>query len=295
MSGTGGVWSRQAAQWERVGAPLRPSAQDVAWHRRIAFELASAGTRVASVTTAGGPDEKTVPDPVSRLRVLQLGVTPEIARVEWPRGTRLVAVDLCADMIARVWPSPPDAEVVQADWLAMPLADGTRDMVVSDGCFGVLQHPGAHRALLAAIGNILRDDGRFVFRIFTRPPQAELPAAVYEDALAGRIASFHAFKLRLLMAMQASSEAGVCTGDVWDELHRNGPSFEELSRAAAWPLELIETIHAYRGQQTRYSFPRLAELRALIADTALEEIACHVPDYELGARCPTIVLQRLQR
>jgi hypothetical protein len=190
-----------------------------------------------------------------------------------------------------VWPGPRDA-VVQADWLAMPVRPAFFDLVASDGCFGVIAHPRDHRMLLETVASILRDAGRFVFRVFVRPERSEAPAAVYADALSGRIASFHAFKLRLLMAMQPHSDAGVCTGEVWSEFTSHAPPREHLAAAAGWPIELIATIDAYRGQPTRYCFPTLEELRTLLRDSELDELSCIVPDYELGARCPTLVLQR---
>ena len=51
----------------------------------------------------------------------------------------------------------------------------------------------------------------------------------------------------------------------------------------------LTTVEVYRGSPAVYSFPTLAELRAELA-ADFEELSCHVPGYELGERCPTLVL-----
>ena len=52
---------------------------------------------------------------------------------------------------------------------------------------------------------------------------------------------------------------------------------------------MVNTIHNYREVATRYSFPTLAEARALAGD--FEIVATHVPAYELGERCPTLIMR----
>ncbi|MBI5506339.1 MAG: class I SAM-dependent methyltransferase [Deltaproteobacteria bacterium] len=267
------VWNQQAAQWERVGPPLRPSPEDLRHQQRVARGWAACGRAP---------------------RILLLGVTPELALLQWPQPRSLLAVDLCADMIARVWPRRPDCAdaVVRADWLELPLADQSRDLVVSDGCFGVLGYPVQHRALLRSIRRVLTSDGRLVFRVFVRPQRGELATDVYDQAMAGRIGSFHSFKLRLLMALQADITSGVRTGEVWENWMTHGPRPRDLVAACGWKAEQIETIDAYRGQTTTYSFPTLGELRELASQEGFEELECAWPGYESGDRCPTLVLSR---
>ena len=55
---------------------------------------------------------------------------------------------------------------------------------------------------------------------------------------------------------------------------------------------MIATIDAYRGAPACYSFPTLAELRAVLAG-AFSEQACRMLDYELGERCPILLLAPL--
>ena len=81
-----GVWFRHARQWNRVGTPLRPSAEDGE------AMMALARPYLASSRSP---------------TVVVLGVTPEVVQLPWPARTRLLAVDHSADMIAHVFGPQP--------------------------------------------------------------------------------------------------------------------------------------------------------------------------------------------
>lgn len=266
------VWTRQAAQWRQVGAPLRPSGEDLSLYESV----------LLGRVRANGP----------RLRGLLLGVTPELAGLAWPSGTDLVAVDRCADMIERVWPGypTPGLGALLADWLALPLPDRSRDVVIGDGSLNVIRYPDQTLGVLESAGRVLADDGRLVVRVFARPETGESSDEVFGAAMTGRIRGFHAFKLRLLMAVQGTENIRLRIGDVWQCWDREGPGAEALAGRTGWPLEVISTIDAYRDQDTLYSFPTLTELRALVAKSPLVEVACSSGSYELAERCPRLVL-----
>ena len=95
-------WSRHAEQWAQLGPPLRPSPEDIALMRRRVLDRGCVG------------------------RSILLGVTPEIASMEWPTGTDLLAVDRCMGMVTGVWP-PVDAagrNVVRGDRFHLPVSRG---------------------------------------------------------------------------------------------------------------------------------------------------------------------------
>lgn len=267
------VWRGHALQWERVGPPLRPRARDTEKMGRIAD---------AWTSRHGSPE------------VLVLGVTPETARLDWPEGTDLLAVDRSRMMIDRVWPGfpSPGEGVLRADWGALPLADRSRDLVLGDGVFTVLAYPEDYRTLLASLRRILRPGGLFAVRTFVLPGEPERPAAVCRAAMAGEIGTFHAFKLRLLMALQPDPDTGVRTGDVWTYWSREGPAADDLAERSGWPRREIETIDAYRGREAVYSFPTLEELRSLAAEEGFEEVDRFRPARESDERCPTLVFTR---
>ena len=266
-------WERHALQWSRVGPPLRPSPEDVA---------------VAAAALDGWRATARRDDPT----LLLMGVTPELCALPaGPRG-RVIAVDRSLDMIRDVWPGrrrPRDA-AVRADWLRLPLAADSVDLVLSDGCLSTLPFPRGYAQVCAELLRVLRHGGRVVTRCFVLPAAPERVESVLADAGAGRGGGFHAFKWRLAMALQPDPATGVLLADVWDALQVAEGDLPALAERCGWPLEEVRTIEAYRGVRARYSFPPLAELHALFAAAGLSVLDVVHPDYELGQRCPSIVL-----
>lgn len=264
------VWENQAGQWERVGSPLRPSAEDHGFMTNVINDVYS---------RSGKP------------RALLLGVTPEMASLPWPQGSELLAVDCSQSMIDTVWPGFPKhgQGVLRANWLDLPVRARSRNLVLSDGPFGVLRGPSEYQRLLQNIRRVLVRGGLFAFRVFLQAPVKEQAHAVYRAAMNAEIASFHAFKLRLLMAHQPDVESGVRVGNVWSSWAADGPDPDALARRCGWPLAQIATIDAYRDQDSIYSFPTLTQLRALMLAEGFSEVSCLRPSYELGERCLTLV------
>lgn len=267
-----GVWRRHAGQWARIGGALRPRPED---SRRL--DQAIAGWAARSARPPRG---------------LVLGATPEMARLAWPGGTELLAVDHAEEMLRSVWPGfdGPGPGTLLADWMDMGLPAGSRDVVVSDGCFSVLRLS-VYPELVRSVRSVLAPGGVFAFRTFVRPEVGEAPEHVYAAALAGSIGSFHDLKLRLLMAVQPDSEQGVVTGEVWEHLATRGPDRDALAAATGWPREQIDTIDAYRGQDTLYTFPLLSEVRATLEVGGFVVHACTTEGYDLAERCPTLVVE----
>lgn len=263
------LWAQQAGQWQRLTSPGRPCAHDLAFNEGVVRDW-SAGR--------GAP------------RVLLLGVTPELARMAWPAGTELVAVDCSLPMVRDVWPGfpRPGQGAVCADWLRLPLARASRDLVVGDGPFGMLRYPDGHRQLVASVRGVVTEHGLFLTRVFVRPDVAEDPSAVLHDLTAGRIGNFQVFKFRLAMALHRSTADGVRVADVWEFWRRHGPRPADLAGRLGWPPEQIATIEAYRGQEAIYYFPTLAEIASVLGE-AFAEVRSWFPPYELGGRCPTFV------
>jgi SAM-dependent methyltransferase len=263
-------WNQHAQQWQWIASPLRPAREDIQFAE---CELHDWYETVKPAAPAA----------------LLLGVTPEIALMQWPTGTQLTAIDRSQAMISGVWPAALKGATVQCgDWAALPLADDSQHIVIGDGCFVVLEYPTAWQATLREVRRVLRTDGIFIMRFFLRPLITETVVAVIGDLLAARIGNFHVFKWRLAMALHGTLEQGVCLADVWHAWHAAVPDAQALAARLGWPLESVRTIDNYRDVASRYTFPTLAEARAILAPLFLET-ACHFPNYELGDRCPTLV------
>jgi SAM-dependent methyltransferase len=270
-------WSDAAYHWEHYGPPLRPAADDV---RTIeALVAAHAGT--------GGARPR---------RALLLGVTPEIATMAWPAAIELLAVDRSPLMIERVWPGdePPARRVVCADWFALAATTQRYDFVIGDGTFAILGFPRQQRALAEIVHRALAPGGLFVTRLFLQAQRNETPPAVFADLAANRIGSFHAFKLRLAMAMQPEAATGVRMGDVYAAWETAGIDRDALLAATGWPSPVLETIRPWAGKDSRLAFPTAAEMAALL-DELFEARAEHRAAGELGERCPVVAYHPRER
>ena len=256
--------------WSDFGPPLRPSPFDTAVVQRAAAGLAQ------------GP------------RVVVLGLTPETIGCTWPDGTGLLALDHSAAMLGAVWPqpgAPAGSSAVLANWLKMPLADGSVDIVCGDGCHTQVPYPRGYTALSAEVHRVLKPGGRFVTRVFMRPEQPEPLEAIASALAAGRIKSVHALKLRLLAALHGHSGIGSCMDDAWRAWKRLPDLPRGMALQRGWTRQEVVGIENYAGLATRYYLPTLGELRAFHA-TRFIEIECRYGDYELAERCPTLVLER---
>jgi SAM-dependent methyltransferase len=268
-------WEREWSWWHRIAPPLRPAAQDIGILVRL----------VAQWCNSHGRERPTA---------LLLGVTPEIACMRWPGGTQLVAVDRSRGMIDNIWSRNAfdDAKVLQGTWTALPVAAGSCDIATGDGCFSQLPYPQGYDDLTNELARVLKHRGLFAMRAFVRPQPAESVQDLLSETKAGRISSFHVFKWRLNMALQPHTTAGVRLHDVWTTFMELFGDPATLAAQTNWPFEDVETIHAYRNIDARYTFPTVPELRAKLS-TRFTQIACEFPDYEMGERCPTLLFEAL--
>jgi hypothetical protein len=264
-------WNQHALQWSLIGPPLRPAPDDI---------------RVLEQTVADWHARTKTAAP----RALLCGVTPEVARMCWPDGTWLTAIDRSRPMIAGVWPAAaaPGAAVC-GDWFALPLADASQHLLVGDGCYSLLTGRAQYAAYTAELRRVAHAGGLLAMRYFLRPERAETVGGVIDDLWRRRIGNFHIFKWRLAMALHGSLEQGVRLRDIWDAWHAAVPAPAELAARLGWSPAVVNTIHNYRGVETCYSFPTLAEACELAGDFRI--VATHMPPYELGERCPTLIMQ----
>jgi len=267
-----GHWPQIARQWQQVGPPLRPSAEDT----EICWDAIREWTR-----RHGAP------------RVLLLGVTPELYRLPWPKGTDFLAVDHTQAMIDAVWPGPKEAARCM-DWLDLALPDGSRDVALCDGGLHLLAYPQEQRRLARVLAGALSAGGLCILRLFVPPPQRESPDAVLKDLTEGRIPNLNILKLRLGMSLMDSAADGVELGAVWRAVHAAAPDLEELAAAIGWSVEHMLALNTYRGSTIRYHFVTVDQVRDLFCagPGGFRVQGIRVPSYELGEQCPTIVLER---
>jgi SAM-dependent methyltransferase len=221
-------------------------------------------------------------------RLLLLGVTPELASL----GRRLVAVDRNETMIARIWPGDSDCrQAVKGDWLALPFAPAFFSAVIGDGSFNCLAYPDGYRRLLSEIGRVIRPGGRIAIRVYLAPDAPETIPALRVRAFSGRIGSFHAFKWRLAHALIAEAgEANLKVEAIREAFDREFPDRPALARASGWSMDDIATIDFYKGSAELYSFPTLAQFRAVLPAGFGIARAVSSGSYELAEHCPLMVM-----
>jgi hypothetical protein len=265
-------WRFHARQWFKVGPPLRPAREDLDLLERLVHE------RLASLAE-------------ERRTAVLLGVTPEIARMSWPTGTRLLAIDHNRGMIECVWPRVRTvaASVSLADWRAIPLGKRSAGVVVGDGCYSMLVNAQDYDLVSAELVRILAPEGSLIVRLFVGPEVKESPEAVFDDLLAGRIGNFHVFKWRLAMSLTSGTDSVVRVHDIWEAWEQAGVDVAALFDRLAWSPDVVATLTVYRGSDVRFTYPPLSEVQQRL-EPFFRQRKIVFPSYELGDRCPTLVL-----
>lgn len=228
------------------------------------------------------------------LDALLLGMTPAIAAMRWPEPTALVALDWSSGMIRHQWPRaglPAFAAPIRGDWRRMPLADACRDFVVGDCCQVSVDSFADCAAYHAEVARVLRPGGWFVQRCILRPDEPESLDALFERLFEGGLPNFEVFRRRLAMALHGADGESVRAGDVWRVWDERVPDRRALLARYGWPERTFDTLERWKGSQMRFPFPTLAELIELAGPT-LELVECNVPGYDMGERCPRLVLRR---
>jgi len=264
-------WESRARDW-RISPPLTPASEDIAWYEdKVADCARTLGSRTP--------------------RAILLGVTPGIATMTWPAGTSLLAVDWANGMLRHVWPRegfPEHAQVVRADWRELPLASGSVDLVVGDGCYAALGSLAGARQLNREVRRILKEDGWYCVRAFCRSDAPPTTAALFEELESGGVDNLDLFRWRLAMAVHGESTEGVALGEVWrvwqDHVREAPPD------ARRWSADQRLNMARWEDVQARFSFPSIGELRAL-AEPGFDLVACEWPSYESARHFPRLVMR----
>jgi SAM-dependent methyltransferase len=229
-------------------------------------------------------------------RGLILGVTPELYRLPWPTDALPRAVDHTRAMIDALWPGDP-ASALHAKWTDVPLPDSSIDIALCDGGFHLLAHPSEQRALVRSLARLISPGGIFVLRLFVPPVERESVEQVMRALEEGSIPNLNVLKLRLGMALQASSEQGVVLHGVWQALHDRHPDPALLAQQLGWELAHLRAIDTYKNCASRYHFVSVDLAHELFCanGAGFEVVSMHCNDYPLGERCPIVVYRRKSR
>ncbi len=226
--------------------------------------------------------------PSRKIKVLLLGVTPELASHQWAQEFQLWAVDASEVMVNAVWPGDTDQrKALCGSWLNTSFADASFDLIVSDCGLTPLATPGQVADLGLELRRLIRRDGRVVMRHFAQSANPLPMAQLVQQVESGKLRNFHELKLRLLLALAATLPA-VRLGDAWEKFEQHFPDRARLAEQLGCSLEIIATIDAYRERDGSYAFPTLAELAQQFSDFTLQ--TGPVATYPLAECCPVFTL-----
>lgn len=250
--------------WAQLGPPLRPPTDVILAVRQQIADL--------------------------RGRALLLGVTPELADV----APHLVAVDRNFSMIANVWPGNTSSRcAIVGDWRHSNFISEAFSVCIGDGSLSFLTFPDEITALFGELNRILKTGGRMVFRLYLAPDMAERISTLKDEALAGSINNFHAFKLRLAMALAAQqSVPRIRVGEILNAFDALFADRGELVQAAGWTREQIDTIDYYKDSAVSYFFPKDDQISSVIFKVCHNARLVPSGNYELSERCPLLVADK---
>ena len=249
--------------WSQLTPPLRPHVDVVAAIRR---------------EIVGHPG-----------RSLLLGVTPELADI----STELVALDQNYSMVTHVWPGNARARcAVVGDWRNANFLPASFSTCVGDISLGALRFPDDTELVCRRVVESLRPGGRFVCRVFLMPQIRESVAALRDAAMSGAIRNFHAFKIRLGMALvtdQSRPRIGVDT--IFSTFVGMFADRDELVRATGWDRGHIDTIDFYNGSSSAFHYTTGDQLLSLVSKIFKNPHFVPSGTYELGERSPLLVAE----
>jgi hypothetical protein len=226
------------------------------------------------------------------MRTLLLGVTPDLATLNWPSGSRLVALDNSISVIKSIWPGDVWNRrwAVCGNWLSLALRQRSCDFIVGDGSLNAFRYPDEWRAVAVALREVLTDRGVLVIRCYVRPDEPEHAENVIRELLGRKIADINHFKFRLFLAMQRSTEGGSAVREIYRFL-RSRVSDDVLRSMPGWSEAAVNGFELWRRADTVYTFPALSELRQVLRQDFCER-EVWFPSYTLGSSCPTLLLAR---
>jgi SAM-dependent methyltransferase len=255
------LWDERAAHFGDWGAPLRPPPEDLALYARFV------GSRFA--------------DRGKVVNTLLMGVTPELAELDWPVPLDLTAVDQSAPMVRRVWPGdvPGLRRAIVGDWMqwqpSRPL-----DLILTDGAPVFFADPAV---LFERAHSLLANDGAFIMRTFCAPHERESVERVMADLYDGRIGNFHLFKWRIAMALQADAGQGVAQRTVHDTIAAAGIDFSKLPQPG-FDARSVGTLRFYKDQTGTLHFPTCGTCEAALLHAGFAVVEHAVAGHAGGER-----------
>lgn len=273
-------WATVAAVYRYYDPPFLPTQEDLRY-------MESAFSRVAERFTKTGEPS---------WRGLILGVTPSLANLAWPVGTRVEAYDNSAAMVGRVWPGDGATpwgwrEAVVDSWETLSDRPDAFHFACGDGSFNSFNSTAPPGVLFEILGATLKTGGICALRVYLRSPENPSPEQVIEEFISGRWTNPSIFRFLMCGALQHSFDEGMVVGDFYDYCERRlrrDPRFREAAdrHADKWGV-----VTAARDSRVRLYFPDLDLIRRL-AEPHLRIEDVHYSAHETGFLSPVVVFTK---
>lgn len=269
------TWNTIATMWDHWAPPLRPNVEDIS--------ILESSLGVWSSDGYAPID--------GYAQAVLLGVTPEIATMNFSTPTNLLAIDRSEAMIQHVWPGDISNQrtAVRGDWINYHIENKSKNIVLADGSLLFFNPDGVSR-LATKVSLMLDSKGIFLARCFVMPERRETVTTILHDVRDGYSdgyhINFHEFKFRVAMALQRSFEEGVSQDDVWKAVQM----ILRVSPNNGFPPADVATIDVYKGKTARHHFPTVSELTTIL-NTRFSTVTVVKPTYQFGECCQTFIAQ----
>lgn len=231
-------------------------------------------------------------NPYTPFDLILLGVTPELALINWPDNFSLDAFDQSEKMISEVWQknSKIKSSAHLADWQSLPLPNSSANAIIGDGCTTQLPDKNTFDLLFKELARILKPGGHIFLRCFIRPEEMEPLSKISEDAWGGKIEFFGTLKWRIAMSLAAHNRnLFINVKDIYNSFNMLFPDRKSLSKHTNWPVDMIDTINSYKNSLMQYNFPTLNEFKKLLP-THMKIENINYASHELSERCPILTI-----
>jgi len=274
-------WNTQVELIKAMGPPVRPHSSEI-----------SAMRAMAGVRFNRWPAD-------DRIKVLILGVTPEIIEMDWPPGTEITAVDQSESMIEAFWPGDVAGQrrLVRADWMALPFEAGEFNFVLGDNVFNVFDYPQGFSTLADRLSKIIRPEGLLIVRVLLQAQPIEDGYAIVEEYNSGQLTDYQQFRYRMMTSSQVSAEEGLHTSkELIDKtMEEHGLSMAEVYERTGYrpprppgsaPDATSTSMAAYK-----VSYPTVDEFATAVGHR-FRVVASRLGDHPLSHRTPVFALER---
>ena len=245
------MWNSRIDLYKSMTPPLRPDVSEV--------ELLKDTITQLRASRCGQP-----------LHVLLLGLTQEYLLMDWPEDVDLKVIDRSELMISHFWPGDiaGKRQLVRADWLSMPFADSTFDLIIGDGVFNLMSYPDGFGRFAHVLTQKLRTGGMLWVRVFTQSSPPEKPEALICEY--GRSDSIHYFEFRYRLACSLQEVLPGGFDGTKETLDRymvdQGISLSELYRKSSFtPPEIPPQVNVPKDLNPVF-YPTREQFSDLLAD-----------------------------